>query len=186
MAAPAPPQDLGPADPGWAKGAAVFGYVSAGLIAVLTAGVIATNNSDARDIAAVGGSATLVYTAASIPVIAFGGASARKNPAVRGVPALRLVGWIGYSVTMVNATALVILLVENEYSSRLAQDLHIASVGVLGSATAVVFALDAGISASQAEKIDAASRAKVTLNLGFSVARTTREHVPLLTLNGAF
>ena len=188
MNAPAPLDQT--ADPGWAQGASIFGYVSAGVIAALATGVIATNNPDAEDISLVLGGLAVTYAGVSIPLVAIGGGSARNHPDVRGVLALRISGWIGYGLTMAESTIVLALVLESRSNLTYEQvNLAVASIGLLGSASAVLFAIDAGISASQANAIASRGRPAggLTLTPGLGVTRTaSREQVPLLTLGGTF
>ena len=145
---PYAPAPAGPADPGWAGGAAAFGWVSAGIITVLTAVIVAADDPDVG--IPVGGAATL-YAGVAIPIVAVGGASARTHPLVTGYPGLRIAGWIGYGVTLFDALVLLgVALSDGEVTQA-----HVASVGALGTLTAVGFALDASGSAGQAEAVRA-------------------------------
>jgi hypothetical protein len=145
---PYSPAPAGPADPGWSGGAAAFGWVSAGIITVLTAVIVAADDADVG--IPVGGAATL-YAGVSIPIVAVGGASARTHPLVTGYPGLRIAGWIGYGVTLFDALILLgVALSDGEVTQA-----HVASVGALGTLTAIGFALDASGSAGQAEAIRA-------------------------------
>jgi hypothetical protein len=140
-----------------------------------------TNFPDAEDVSRITGGVAISYAAVSIPLVAIGGGSARHHPEVNGVLGLRIAGWIGYGLTLADATALLVLSFDHPIDNW-----HVASVGLLGSTTAAAFAIDATISASQANSIRARSNG-LTLHPGFGVARTSaREQVPLLTLQGTF
>jgi hypothetical protein len=178
----------GPADAGWARGAAVFGYISGAVILGGTAGVVALNDSSTDDDARTLGIVTTLYLAASAPVVAVGGGSAREHPAVKGNSALRIVSWIGYGLTLVDAAFLVGVSFESEVSNA-----HILSVGVLGALSTVGLALDAHISASQADAVRMAEqpRAALTLAPAFGLTRpanplTSAGRVPWAGVGGTF
>ncbi|HEY3494318.1 MAG TPA: hypothetical protein VGK73_06520 [Polyangiaceae bacterium] len=137
-----------PADPGWARGAAYFSYISGAIILGGTAGVMAMNDSSTDDDARMAGIATTVYLAASAPIVAVGGGSARHHPDVKGATALRVVSWVGYALALVDAGFLVGVSFENEVSNA-----HIFSVGLLGALSTVGLGVDAHISAAQAEAV---------------------------------
>jgi hypothetical protein len=95
----------GVADPGWARGAAILGFIATPV--VLGLGIAsAAKHKDQWTAIGLGAGATGV-TGVVVPIVAVGGGSARKNPRVNGVLALRIVGWITYGLVMADATALI-------------------------------------------------------------------------------
>ncbi len=174
-----------PPDPGWARGAAVFGYASGIIILGGTAGVIALNDGSTGDDARALGIATTTYLAIADPIVAVGGGSARNNPGVTGSPPLRIVSWIGYGLAIFDAAFLVALSFDAEISNA-----HILSVGMLGAFSAIGFGIDAGMSASQAEALAApapASLPKLELRpiVGFTPSYLGRRE-PVIGLQGRF
>ncbi|MBN1612817.1 MAG: hypothetical protein JW940_39710 [Polyangiaceae bacterium] len=84
-----------------------------------------------------------------IPVVAMGGASARSDPAVEGLPSLRTTSWVGYAAALVDAAVLIGL----SLADAAAPAAVTGSVGVLGVASCTGMTLDAFESASQAEAL---------------------------------
>lgn len=170
-------------DPGWARGAARFGYISAAVILGLTFGVMSLNDSDPDASRAVGIAATL-YAATAGPIVANGGGSARRHPQVQGSPGLRVTAWVGYAVTIIDALALIAVSFESEVSNG-----HVFSVGLLGALSTVGFALDAATSAEQADalrlQMGIAGTPAFAPTLGF--ARTADERLaPTLAWRATF
>lgn len=137
----------GGASPGWARSASIVGFISAGVVGILTGVSIGMNEDDDDGGRVVGGVATAIFGATGI-VTAIGGGSARKHPSVDGAPALRILSWIGYGLALVDAAFLIGISFEEDVESA-----HIASVGALGVLTLVGFAVDAMISAGEAESV---------------------------------
>lgn len=141
----------GSADPGWARGAGITGLVSAALVGILTGATVALVEDGDESSRALGGITTLGFGVAGI-VTALGGASARNHPSVSGSPALRVVSWIGYGLTLVDAAFLLGISFEQEVSTA-----HIASVGALGVLTLIGFSVDALVAAGEAESVGSGS-----------------------------
>jgi hypothetical protein len=141
-----PPVDAAARDPGWARGAGVLGIVS-GVAALSLAIGSEVTKDDQIPLLPLGITATTIL-GVGVPVTAAGAGSARNHPLVTGSPALRIVGWIGYVMTMLDAASLVVVGFTDE-----PVDGHITSTGVLGLLTSLCFALDAFRSASQAEAL---------------------------------
>jgi hypothetical protein len=174
-----------PADPGWARGAAIFGYASGVIILGGTVGVIAMNDESTADEARALGIATTTYLAIADPIVAVGGISARDHPGVKGSVPLRIVSWIGYGLAIFDAAFLVAVSFDSEISNA-----HILSVGMLGAFSAIGFGIDADISASQAKALAEPLRARPpALELrplvGFAPSRFGRRD-PLIGLQGSF
>jgi hypothetical protein len=143
-----------------------------------------TEDSGAREL----GIVTTVYLAAAGPIVAVGGASARNHPDVRGYSALRIVSWIGYGLTILDAAFLIGISFESEVANA-----HILSVGMLGAFSAVGFAIDAHAGANEADALRAAAppsaQPRLTLSPSLGFARVddfSERRVPLLGVRGAF
>jgi hypothetical protein len=140
-----------PPDPGWASGAGVFGIIAGLGIIGLTAGSEATKDEQIPALPL--GVGATVLTAVAGPVVAIGAASARDNPGIHGAPGLRVAGWLGYVLTLLDATVLLGLGVAEVEPP----DGVILSVGLLGGTSMACLASDAFISASQAKDAAAAA-----------------------------
>jgi hypothetical protein len=142
---------VGPADEGWASAGGKLGIVSAIAVAgMVTAIVIA----DDEDVGIPVGSAALVIAGVTIPVVGRAGASARNHPAVIGSPGLRLAGWIFYGLSIADGLTLLGLAISDVDIPPAVT----ASVGALGTASAVFMSLDAFSSAAQARELGTAPR----------------------------
>lgn len=148
LVAGTPPIDAAATNTGWARGAGVFGIVSGLAVLSLAIGSEVTKGGVDDSSLPLGISATTIF-AISAPLVAAGGGSARNYPLVTGGPALRIVGWIGYVVTLLDAGSLIAI----GFADETPADGHITSTGVLGLLTNLCFALDAFRSASQAEAL---------------------------------
>jgi hypothetical protein len=136
-----------PTDAGWARGAFYFGAGAAAIDVTLTALVLATNPQDAsaaRDL----GALSIVFFGVTTPLIALGGGSARNHPSVTGHPNLRVASWIACGLTLADAAWLLL-----RSHKEVIGDGWVASVGVLGTFSALGFTIDARTSASQAERL---------------------------------
>ncbi len=163
-----------PARAGWAGGAAILGFISAGLL-VVGAGAAAATVDDADTSIAIGAVTTL-FGAAVIPVVAVGGGSA---DGVRGQPALRIAGWIGYGLALLDAVALLAISIEGGYI----EPALTIGVGVLGALSAVCFSIDALSRASEARRLSGG----VALMPVLGIARIgDRRAVPTLGVRVAF
>jgi len=134
------------ADPGWAAGAATYGIISGVAVLALAIGAEATK-ADEIPATPMGGVATALF-AASVPIVAIGGSSARTHPAVTGSLGLRIAGWISYGVALADAAYLLSQSGKSEPDDGL-----ILSVGLLGAASMACFVVDARISAAQATSL---------------------------------
>jgi len=150
---------------GWAKGAAVWGFVSAG---VVLAGGIASEEDISDDAGLAIGSATTGYFAITLPLVALGAASARHGD-VPGSPPWRFVGWLGYGLTLADAALLIGLG---------AADVGVpgapSSVGVLGALSYVAMSVDALTSSSQASAKVVSSRVSPTFRVATVNGKTTQ------------
>jgi hypothetical protein len=133
-------------NPGWASGAGTYGIISGAVLLGLAVAAEATKDKTIPS-APLGGVAAVLF-GVSVPVIAAGGSSARENPAVAGLPGLRISGWIGYAVALADAAYLLSQAGKNE-----PPDGQILSVGMLGAASMACFVADAFVSASEADRI---------------------------------
>jgi len=171
---------------GWARGASVFGYVSSGLTLALTLGSIATNDPSSADTARGLGIFATALMIASGPIVAVGGASARNHPNVTGLPALRVVSWIGYGLAIADATAIIAV----SYFDSI-DDAQILSVGVLGALSTLGLAADAGVSDRQARTLQRPASSAFQFNFNpipvpaLALVAPGRR-VPVLSWAGAF
>lgn len=140
-----------PADPGWASGAGVFGIVAGLGVIGLTAGSEATKDEQVPSLPLGVGATVLIAVAG--PVVGIGGGSARGSLGVNGATGLRVAGWIGYVLTLLDATTLIGLGVAEVEPP----DGVILSVGLLGASSLACLSADAFISASQANAAAAAA-----------------------------
>jgi hypothetical protein len=145
QAAPPPASSGPPADPGWARGAGVYGIVAGVGTIALTAASEATKEDQIPALPLGVGATVLI--AVSGPVTAVGAASARQGGDVKGAQGARIAGWIGYGLTLLDAS----ILIGMGVSEVEPVDGLILSVGLLGAASLACFSTDAFISASQAE-----------------------------------
>jgi hypothetical protein len=150
------------ADPGWARGASYFGFVSAGVDVALTAAIIATNPHQPGRSRTIGSWAIAVF-GMTVPVTALGGASARTHPAVVGRPRLRIASWAAYALALADSAYLL-------SRSRIAviDNRTVVGAGLLGTLSTIGFALDAHASASQAEAVRASAVSRPSLGLAMT------------------
>jgi hypothetical protein len=107
-----PPQVIYQAPPrtlteGWAREAAVTGFVTGGVTLVLAGASEATRENQIPSLP-IGGVATLVF-AVSTPIVASGGGSARDGADVEGSAGMRVTGWVLYGLGLANALSLIAL-----------------------------------------------------------------------------
>jgi hypothetical protein len=185
---PAPPVLVGEAVPrgttpapvvdrGWARGAFYFGATAVAVDIAFTVAVVATNPEQASLSRTLGAWSIAVF-GVTAPVTAMGGGSARTHPAVTGHPGLRIASWIGYALTLGEAALLL-----SQSHNAVIRDASVLSVGVLGTLSTLGFAIDARISAAQAERLQATGSARATI--GFASA-SAGGLVPTLGLAGRF
>ncbi len=141
--------NLGPAPvPGqptenWAPLAGKLGIATAVVVGALVTAIVIV---DETDFGVPAGSVAILATGIMVPVVAAGGTSARKRPDVIGSPGLRLTGWIFYGLSIADGLALLGLAISDADIPPAVT----ASVGVLGTASAVFMSLDAFESGKQA------------------------------------
>lgn len=93
------------ADPGWTKGAAIAGFVATGVGTALGIAAVGTiDGISSVPSTPLGAAATLIF-GVTMPIVASGGGSGSES----GPLALRIIGWIMYGVTLINAIPLVVL-----------------------------------------------------------------------------
>ncbi len=137
----------GQADSGWARGAAITGFVVTPLVLGLGIASAATSEEQIPSIP-LGATATVLMGAA-VPIVAVGGASARHHPEVRGLPGLRIASWISYGLTMADAVVMLafgVLEVDPGVGPIL-----IATA--LGGTSIASMSIDALVSANQASRV---------------------------------
>jgi hypothetical protein len=130
-------------DAGWANGAAILGFVTAGISLI---GGVMSEDGISGETGLIIGAMTTAQFAISLPLVYAGGRSARTGTAV-GLPSWRFTGWLGYGLTLVDAALLLGL-----GAADIAVPGGPSSVGVLGALSSVAMALDASESARQARK----------------------------------
>jgi len=162
----------------------VYGIVSGLGVLGLAAASEATKEDQVPSLPLGVGATVLV--AVSGPVTAVGAASARRGGGVVGAQGVRIAGWIGYGLTLLDATTLIFLgLAEVEPIDGI-----ILSVGLLGASSLACFSTDAFISASQANAAIAAApppRLKLELTPAIGFMRTPRGALaPTLGMRGVF
>ncbi|MBN1652663.1 MAG: hypothetical protein JXA30_02690 [Deltaproteobacteria bacterium] len=136
--------ELGPGDPGWATEAGIIGLVGAAAVVGLTAGSAYKHGEPASAYLGIGAMGTLAVAG---PIVAIGALSARSNPIHRGYPVVYTFSWIGYGVSLIYGTALLVDGMENDG----VKPGWIAGAGVIGTLSLVGFSIDAFVSAIQAE-----------------------------------
>jgi len=158
------------ADPGWAAGAATYGIISGAAVLALAIGAEATK-ADVIPAAPLGGVATALF-AASVPIVAIGGSSARNHPAVNGSTGLRIAGWIAYGVALADAAYLLSQVGQSEPADGL-----ILSVGLLGAASMACFVIDARLAVAEANRVmESGMRAKGGARSGILTPIVLRDH----------
>jgi len=154
QAAPATSQQAGPARQSFSSGnlipakkASSLGYIIVAPILGLgiTAGAIQGNPSVSIPIGAV---ATLV-AGVGIPIVASGASKTRRAAGVEGNPGMRLAGWIGYGFTIVDA----LTLIGFASSGGTVPSGLTYSVAVLGAASSILMAVEAGQVHTQASAL---------------------------------
>ena len=141
--------EAGDPTPGWAIPGAIAGFSSAA--AVLGLGIAAEALQGNADAVVSLGFAAAGITAAAGPVTFVASRSARgSHPRVRGVGALRVIGWIAWGGG-VGATAGVALIT---LVSDAPPPLGVAGVAaVLATASLTMFSIDALVAGTQAERV---------------------------------
>ena len=173
-------------DAGWARGAGIFGYVSAGVTLALTGAIVATNDGKNGDTPRNLGIVATTLVMVSGPIVAVGAASARNHPDVRGAPALRILSWVGYGLTIADAGVLIALSFDQTVSNG-----QIISVGMLGAFSTLGFAIDAMSSAHQADALQPPRVSALGVHLDpipkLSLAPTyPSQRSPMLAWSGTF
>ena len=160
--------------------------MSAGITLALTGAIIATNDGTNGDTPRNLGIVATTLVIASGPVVAVGAASARNHPSVRGAPALRVLSWVGYGLSIADASLLIALSFNQQVSNG-----QILSVGILGTFSTLGFAIDATSSAHQAETLQPPRVSALGVHLDsipkLSLAATyPGQRVPMLAWSGTF
>ncbi len=180
----APPR----AAPGWAFAGAILGFASMVPIAALA---IASEATKAHRLPAIPIGATATVLVASIaPVVAVAGSSAREpfRDQVRGILALRVLGWISYGAVLAQAT----VLIATGAATITPPDGLIVSTGLVGLGALALFAADALVSRGQAQQrvqqgAQTPTAGRVQLVPVISAARTGNHRIePTLGLAGTF
>jgi hypothetical protein len=94
------------------------------------------------------GAASLAGFGVALPIVSSATANIRRRHGVEGSPSLRITGWIGYGLGMLNGLVLVVIGV-----SSTIEEGPIMLAGALGAASLSCFALDAAITANQLEAL---------------------------------
>lgn len=123
-------------DDGWATGAGVFGLAATPIATSLGVAAVATNGEDVAPIAL--GASCYSLVATTVPIVSGGGSSARHGKA-NGVPALRIVSWITYGISMANGAAMLAIGIADGY---VPSGLIIAEIGT-GLVSMVTMSADA-------------------------------------------
>ncbi len=166
----------------WARPA---GWVGIGAAAVVVGfGVVSAATYDTTALAISSGAIAFIAAAAGAPIVAVGGASARFDPSITGIPGLRIAGWVGYGLAMVTGAAMIISGFFVTYSPAL-----ILAVSGLGAASLVCLSVDAFSSANGADEYIAshAHAGGPTVLPTLTLSRGPRgDLAPALALAGAF
>jgi hypothetical protein len=136
------PTDRPPTE-NWAPLAGKLGIATAVVVGALVTAIVIV---DETDFGVPAGSVAILATGVMVPVVAAGGTSARKSPGVIGSPGLRLTGWIFYGLAIADGLALLGLAISDADIPPAVT----ASVGLLGTTSAVFMSLDAFESGKQA------------------------------------
>jgi hypothetical protein len=136
----------GRGDTGWARGAAITGWVLTPIVAVL-GGVAAIVHENDPSIAL--GAATTLIAGAGFPLIAAGGASSRNRPGVTGIPGLRIGAWVGYGAFIVAAGTMIGI---GASGGDVPQASAVACAG-LGAVTLFSITYDTMLTANQAARL---------------------------------
>jgi hypothetical protein len=136
--------------PGWARGAAITGFVMSGVVLVLGISSEAVRE-DRIPALTLGGIATGLV-AIGTPIVFGGGSSARENERVTGLRGLRITGWISYGICLGSALILAGL---GALDATPPQGM-IAVTGVLGFLSLSMASVDAIVSANEAEGMSVA------------------------------
>jgi hypothetical protein len=132
---------------GFATASAITGFVLSPIILGLTIGSAATSGNGLVHSLPLGAWA-LGIGIVSVPIIAAGGASARSNDKVNGVPALRIAGWSGYGISIAIGALMVGLAIGGSNVPPAA----ILPCGILGTFSCVSLSIDNLVSGAQAKR----------------------------------
>jgi len=151
------------ADPGWARGAGVTGFILTPIaLGFAIASAVATQdavNHHSGNAVPVGlGVVSTLVSGIGVPIVAGGGGSARRHPEVRGVLGLRIAGWISYGLFMADALALIGM----GAASVDPGESPIILAGALGAFSMISMAIDAVASASQANSMAPTQSSRVS------------------------
>lgn len=124
-------------DLSYAKKASTMGYILA--VPILVLGVTAGSIQDNTDVSVPLGAAATLVAGIGIPLVATGASKTRRITGVEGSQGMRLAGWIGYGMTIVDALTLIGIGSSGGYvPSGLTY-----SVAALGAASSVLMAVEA-------------------------------------------
>jgi hypothetical protein len=198
-ALPSPSREVpGNPDPGWARaagGIAVGAQVAAVALTVIGAMMIVPDDAAHTQTYLNKDGLPLVIAAGALgaiaaPVAFVGGRSARESsPSVRGVPALRVLGWVFYGLYLV-AYGLDSIAVGADLYKQAGWGIALHAITSLDL---TFFAIDGFVAASQADRLAERKRAKPTssgglqLSPAFSLARNSAGGLsPTLGLAASF
>lgn len=154
-----------------AKSSATFGYILAAPILILGVASAGADDDDAG--IALGAAATLIG-GVGIPIVGAGPRRTRSNTGVVGNRGLRIAGWIGYGVAM--ADALYLLAISEDVDTGSAA----IPVAILGATSAILFAVDASQTASQAQSLQRGSIRKIHPMVGMARDRSSGKLTPTI------
>ncbi len=132
---------------GWSLGAGIVGLLfSIAIASSASAAAIAADDRDEETAIPLAVTAA-VLTGAMVPVVFAGGKSARRASQVRGVGAMRVLGWILYGVTMAGW-------IVTSYFPLIDEDVpgaYLAALGAGGALSELFMSIDAFVSYGQAK-----------------------------------
>lgn len=135
---------------GWGLGAGIFGFaITAPIVALGLASEIEQYPGCPELPSLPLGASALILHIASAPIVFAGGQSTRRAAGVRGILALRIIGWIAYGLTVVDGIVLVTL---GALPDVPLPDGVIGSVTGLALATMLAMSADTIVSWKQARK----------------------------------
>ncbi len=138
-----PPADAG----GWALGASITGFISAGVTMGLGTGSAILRGKGEKGPAVGMGVAATVLMGALGPTVNAGSSSARDGTTVGGSLGLRVTGWVLYGITLASSVSFMVMGLGFEKPPHPAQ---LGVTGGLGGLSLTFFSIDALISRSQA------------------------------------
>jgi Cys-rich repeat protein len=160
----AQPTVVSSVDPGWAFTAGILGTVSAVLVLSTGIGAEVVGDDDTEAAIGIGATGALILGVMG-PVVVAGSGSARRSPGVDGIPALRISGWVGYGLALMDALVAIGLAA----GDVVIPDGVPAALGGLGMLSMVSFSIDAFVANNQARR---AARRLTTNRPRFSMLPT--------------